>query len=88
VEADESRAESRDAVLAAFVSQRDRDYFLQKAKTLDESKTATLHSTLYLKPEIILKVTTNVDVLDGLYNGAWGVLQFVDPPGKPSPDIL
>jgi hypothetical protein len=35
-----------------------------------------------------LEVTTNVDVLDGLYNGAWGVLQFVDLPGKPSPDIL
>jgi hypothetical protein len=36
----------------------------------------------------MLEVTTNVDVLDGLYNGAWGVLQFVDPPGRPSPDIL
>jgi hypothetical protein len=88
VEAAKTRVESRDAVLAAFVSQRDRDYFLQKAKSLDESKTATLHSTLYLKPGIILEVTTNVDVLDGLYNGAWGVLQFVDPPSKPSPDIL
>jgi hypothetical protein len=40
VEADKSRVESRDAVLAAFVLQRDRDYFLQKAKSLDESKTA------------------------------------------------
>jgi hypothetical protein len=82
VEAAETRVESRDAVLAAFVSQKDRNYVLQKAKSLDESKTATLHSTLYLKSGTILEVTTNVDVLDGLYNGAWGVLQFVDPPGN------
>jgi hypothetical protein len=88
VEADEFRVDSRDTIMAAFVLQRDRDYFLQKIKSLDESKTATLHSTLYLKPGIILEVTTNVDVSDGLYNGAWGVLQFVDPPGKPSPDVL
>jgi hypothetical protein len=88
VEAEDSCVEIRDAVLTAFISQRDRNYFLQKAKTLDESKTATLRFTLYLKPGIILEVTTNVDVLDGLYNGAWGVLQFVDPPGKPSPAIL
>jgi hypothetical protein len=53
VEGDETRVEIRDAVLAAFVLQRDRDYFLQKAKSLDESETATLHLTLYLKPGII-----------------------------------
>jgi hypothetical protein len=52
VEANKSRVESKDAVLAAFVLQRDHDYFLQKAKTLDDSKTATLRSTLYLKPEM------------------------------------
>lgn len=79
---------AKDSVLAAFVHDKDKRFFLQKAKTMDESKTATLLSVLNVKAGIILEVTTNVSILDGLYNGAWGFLRRVDPPGTSAPDIL
>jgi hypothetical protein len=55
---------------------------------LDETKTATLLSVLHLKIGVILVVTTNVDVPDGLYNGAWGFLRYIDPPAVSAPEIL
>jgi hypothetical protein len=33
-------------------------------------------------------VTTNVDVPNGLYNGAWGFLRYMDRPGVSLPEIL
>jgi hypothetical protein len=85
---DELHVSAKDSVLAAFVHDNDKRFFLQKAKLMDESKTATLLSVLHLKAWIILEVTTNVSIPDGLYNGAWGFLRRVDPPGTSTPDIL
>jgi hypothetical protein len=49
IAADEIDIESKDSVLATFVHDRDRHFFLQKAKNMDDSKTATLLSVLQLK---------------------------------------
>jgi hypothetical protein len=88
IKLDEVHIECRDSVLAPFVTDRDCRYFLQKAKRMDDTKTATLFSELSLKSGMILEVTTNVDVLDELFNGAWSVLSYIDPPGTSSPNIL
>lgn len=61
---------------------------MQKAKALDDTKTTTLQTELDIKIGIILEITTNVDVLDGLYNGAWGYLRYIDPPNTSRPQIL
>jgi hypothetical protein len=88
IKSDEVYIECRDSVLAPFVTDRDCRYFLQKAKRMDDTKTATLFFELSLRSGMILEVTTNVDVPDGLFNGAWGVLSYIDPPGTSSPNIL
>jgi hypothetical protein len=88
VAADEIDLEAKDFVIATFVHDKDRRFFLQKAKNMDDSKSATLLSVLQLKVGIIMEVTTNVDVPDGLYNGARGFLWYMGPPGVSSPDIL
>jgi hypothetical protein len=86
--ANEIDVESKDYVPATFVHDKDRHFFLQKAKNMGDSKTATLLSNLQLKVGIILEVTTNVNVPDGLYNDAWGFLRYIDPPGTSLPGIL
>jgi hypothetical protein len=71
---------SKDSILHSYIHDKDCQYFLHKARTMDVSKTATLQSVLHLKVGIILEITTNVDILDGLYHGAWGFLRLIDPP--------
>jgi hypothetical protein len=88
ISADESQVDSKDSVVATFVSNKDWRFFLQKAKSLDDTKTATLLPVLHLKVGVILEVTTNVDMPNGLYNGAWGFLRYIDPPAVSAPGIL
>jgi ATP-dependent DNA helicase PIF1 len=84
----EIAVESKDSVICSYTHEKDRQFFLHKAKTMDDSKTATLLTVLHLKVGIILEITTNVDILDGLYNGAWGFLRCTDPSDTNFPDIL
>jgi hypothetical protein len=70
-----------DSLIATYAHEKNKRYFLNKAKSMDETKTAMLQSVLHVKVRIILKITTNVDIPDGLYNGAWGFLQRIDPLG-------
>jgi hypothetical protein len=91
--ADEVRVPAKDSVLATFVHEKDKRFFLHKAQSMDDTKTATLFSTktksvLNLKAGIILEVTTNIHILDGLYNGAWGFLRRIKLPDTSSPNIL
>jgi hypothetical protein len=85
--ADEVHVQAKDSVLATFVHKKDKRFFLRKAQSMDDSKTATLFSILNLKVGIILEITTNVHILDGLYNGAWGFLRRIEPTGTSDPNL-
>jgi hypothetical protein len=86
--ADEVQVLAKDSVLAPFVHEKDKQFFLQEARALDDTKTATLFSVLELKVGIILEISTNVDIPNGLYNGAWGHLRYIEPPGTSTPSVL
>lgn len=70
--------EAQDSVVASHIVEKDKCFFLNKAKRMPSDKTSTLCSVLHLKIGMILEVTLNLDIPDGLYNGAWGTLKAID----------
>lgn len=66
-----------DKVIGA-VSRRDNDQALNALEKLPTDQTYGLPAMISLQQEVRYMVTTNIDVSDGLFNGASGVLRFIE----------
>lgn len=79
---------AHDVVLCTSITARDRASFLRKVRKMPDSATSTLFTELSVKLGIVVEVTCNVDVKDGLYNGAWGILRFIHHSSGPIPHAI
>lgn len=79
---------SKLVIVLAPLSYRHRDqlFFLDKARKMPVDKLA-LPSVFRLKVNMILEITLNLDIPDGLYHGAWGHLKAMEL-GSSSLDVL
>lgn len=79
---------AHDTVLCTSITARERASFLRKVKKLPDSATGTFFTLLSVKPGIVVEITCNVDVQDGLYNGAWGTLRLIHHSSGPIPHAI
>lgn len=69
--------EAMDSIICAF-TETDKKQALHNLKNSTTDKTQGLPSSLVLQIGARYMVTSNIDVSDGLFNGATGVLKFIE----------